>query len=98
VVDLRTISPLDEATVLESVGRTGRLVVVHDAAGPFGPGAEVAALVAEHAFDALRAPVARVAAPFAPAPFAKGLEHAYYPTPERIAAAARAVVGEVPVA
>jgi acetoin:2,6-dichlorophenolindophenol oxidoreductase subunit beta len=98
VLDLRTISPLDEAAILESVGRTGRLVVVHDAAGPFGPGAEIAALVAEHAFDALRAPVARVAAPFAPAPFAKGLEHAYYPTPERIASVARAVVGGVPVA
>ena len=103
VIDLRTISPLDEAAILESVGRTGRLVVVHDAAGPFGPGAEIAALVAEHAFDALRAPVARVAAPFAPAPFANQLEHAYYATPERIAATAAAVVANqdersVPVA
>jgi len=76
---------------------------VHDAAGPFGPGAEIAAVVAEHAFDVLRAPIARVAAPFAPAPFANQLEHAYYPTPERIAAAASAVVASsggrsVPVA
>jgi len=94
VVDLRTISPLDEAAILESVGRTGHLVVVHDAAGPFGPGAEVAALAAEHAFDALQGPVARVTAPFAPAPFANQLEHAYYPTAERIAGAARAALKE----
>jgi acetoin:2,6-dichlorophenolindophenol oxidoreductase subunit beta len=94
VVDLRTISPLDEAAVLDSVGRTGHLVVVHDAAGPFGPGAEVAALVAEHAFDALQGPIMRVTAPFAPAPFANQLEHAYYPTAERIAGAARAALKE----
>ena len=98
VLDLRTISPLDEGAILASVAKTGRLAVVHDAAGPFGPGAEVAAVVAEHGFDSLRAPVARVTAPFAPAPFAKGLEHAYYPTPERIAAAAAALLGEAAVA
>jgi pyruvate dehydrogenase E1 component beta subunit len=85
VLDLRTISPLDEAAILSSVAKTGRLVIVHDAAGPFGPGAEVAALVAEHGFDSLQGPVVRLTAPFAPAPFAKGLEEAYYPTPERIA-------------
>jgi pyruvate dehydrogenase E1 component beta subunit len=85
VLDLRTISPLDETAILDSVAKTGHLVVVHDAAGPFGPGAEIAALVAEHGFDTLRGPVARLTAPFAPAPFAKGLEDAYYPTPERIA-------------
>jgi acetoin:2,6-dichlorophenolindophenol oxidoreductase subunit beta len=84
VVDLRTISPLDARTILESVERTGRLVVVHDAAGPYGPGAEVAAIVAEHALGYLRAPVVRLTAPFAPAPFSTALEHAYYPTPERI--------------
>jgi len=98
VLDLRTISPLDEAAILMSVARTGHLVVVHDAAGPFGPGAEIVALVAEHGFDSLRGPVTRLTAPFAPAPFAKGLENAYYPTPERIAAAAAALVGEAAVA
>lgn len=98
VIDLRTISPLDETAILESVTRTGHLVVVHDASGPFGPGAEIAALVAEHAFDALRGPVARVTPPFAPAPFADQLEHAYYPTADRIAAVARMAVGEVRVA
>jgi pyruvate dehydrogenase E1 component beta subunit len=92
VIDLRTISPLDENAILESVERTGHLVVVHDAAGPFGPGAEICALVAERGFSSLRGPVARVTAPFAPAPFANQLEHDYYPTADRIAALARATV------
>jgi pyruvate dehydrogenase E1 component beta subunit len=98
VLDLRTISPLDEAAILASVAKTGRLVVVHDAAGPFGPGAEVAALVAEHGFDRLRGPVTRITAPFAPAPFAKGLEELYYPSPQRIAATTAALLGEAAVA
>lgn len=92
VVDLRSISPLDVTTVVESVVRTGRLLVVQDAAGPYGPGAEVAAQVAEHAFGDLVAPVGRLSAPFAPAPFSTALEHAYYPTAERIAAVAQALV------
>jgi len=92
VVDLRTISPLDQAAILESVSRTGHLLVVHDAAGPFGPGAEICAIVAEHAFGDLKAPVARLTAPFAPAPFANQLEHAYYPTAARIAAVAQQVL------
>lgn len=96
VVDLRTINPLDVDTVLGSVAKTGRLVVVHDAAGPYGPGAELCAVVAEHAFGDLRSPVLRLAAPFAPAPFATRLEHAYYPTPERIAAAVGSLLGASP--
>jgi pyruvate/2-oxoglutarate/acetoin dehydrogenase E1 component len=90
VIDLRTISPLDEGTILESVRRTGRLVVVHDASKQFGPGAEICAVVVEHAFRALRAPVARVTPPFAPAPFADQLERDYFPTANRIAEVARA--------
>jgi pyruvate/2-oxoglutarate/acetoin dehydrogenase E1 component len=98
VVDLRTLSPLDEVAILESVGRTRHLVVVHDAAGPYGPGAEVVALVAERGFASLSGAAMRVTAPFAPAPFASQLEHAYYPDAERIASAARAAVGEVATA
>ncbi|MFS8497614.1 MAG: alpha-ketoacid dehydrogenase subunit beta [Micromonosporaceae bacterium] len=79
VVDLRTISPLDERTVLESVSRTGRLVVVHDSPAPYGAGAEIAALVAEKAFAHLRAPVRRVTTPFAPTPFPPHLEEAFFP-------------------
>lgn len=90
VIDLRTISPLDEDTILQSVRRTGRLVVVHDASKQFGPGAEVCAVVAEHAFASLRAPVARVTPPFAPAPFADQLERDYFPTADRIVEVARA--------
>jgi pyruvate/2-oxoglutarate/acetoin dehydrogenase E1 component len=94
VVDLRTIMPLDREAVLESVGRTGRLMIVHDASGPYGPGAEISAVVAEHGFASLRAPIVRLTAPFAPAPFATRLEHAFYPAPDRIAAAAADLLGE----
>ena len=93
VLDLRTISPLDEDAILRSVARTGRLVVVHDAVGPFGAGAEISALVAERGFDTLRAPIRRVAAPFAPVPFPPGLEAAYFPQADRIACVARELVG-----
>ncbi len=89
VVDLRSLSPLDEDTLLASARKTGRVVVAHDAVGRYGPGAEVAALVAEHAFDKLRAPVRRVAAPFAPVPAPTPLERAYYPQTSALAAAAR---------
>jgi pyruvate/2-oxoglutarate/acetoin dehydrogenase E1 component len=92
VVDLRTLSPLDEATVLASLARTGRLVVVHDAVGPYGGGAEIAALAAGPGFASLKAPVRRVTAPFAPVPFPPALEAAYFPQVEDIVAACREVV------
>ncbi|MPZ60562.1 MAG: alpha-ketoacid dehydrogenase subunit beta [Propionibacteriales bacterium] len=92
VVDVRSISPLDEATILASVAKTGRLVVVHDAVSPAGVGAEIAALAAGQGFDTLRAPVVRVTAPFAPVPFAKHLETAYYPQADDVVAAARRVL------
>ncbi|MGE0304350.1 MAG: alpha-ketoacid dehydrogenase subunit beta [Acidimicrobiia bacterium] len=93
VVDLRTIMPLDANAVLSSVARTGHVVIVHDAAGPYGPGAEISATIAEHGFGHLRAPIVRVTAPFAPAPFATRLEHAFYPADARIAAAAAELLG-----
>ncbi len=77
VVDLRTISPLDVDTILASVIRTGRCLVVHEDNISFGVGAEVAALVAEHAFFDLDAPVRRLATADVPAfPFAPPLEDA----------------------
>ncbi len=79
IVDLRTLVPLDEATVLESVRKTGRLVVLHEATRTGGFGGEIAALVAEKAFDALKAPVKRVTAPDIPVPFSKPLEDFYMP-------------------
>ncbi len=92
VIDLRTLSPMDEDTVLTSLKRTGRLVVVHDAVGPCGYGAEVCALAAEKAYPQLRAPVVRVTAPFTPVPFEPGLEQIYFPQAPKIAAAVRGAV------
>jgi acetoin:2,6-dichlorophenolindophenol oxidoreductase subunit beta len=94
VIDLRSLKPLDEAAILASARRTGRVVVVHEASRPCGVGAEVAALVAEHAFDALQAPVRRLAGPDAPAPSSWPLEQAFVPQPDAIVAAALALAGE----
>jgi pyruvate/2-oxoglutarate/acetoin dehydrogenase E1 component len=93
VLDLRTISPLDTAAILRSLEKTGRIVIVHDAVGPFGGGAEVAAVAASEGFHALRAPIRRVTAPFAPVPLPAHLEEAYYPQAADVAAAVLEVVG-----
>ncbi|MEW6475728.1 MAG: dehydrogenase E1 component subunit alpha/beta [Actinomycetota bacterium] len=85
LIDLRTISPLDRATVLESVGKTNRLLIAHEAVTDFGVGAELAALAADEAFWLLDAPVRRVGAPFIPAPYAPNLERLWLPNAERIA-------------
>ncbi len=90
VVDLRTISPLDHRTILDSASRTGRVLVVHEDNVSFGVGAEVAAIVAEEAFYDLDAPVRRLAMPDVPAmPFAGPLEQALLITTARIVEAAR---------
>lgn len=85
VIDLRTLSPLDIGTVVESVRKTSRVVVAHEAVRFGGFGAEVAAQIQEEAFDYLDAPVGRVAAPFSPVPFTPALEQKYLPDPQRIA-------------
>ena len=85
VIDLRSIKPLDAASVLESAQRTGRVLVVHEASRSFGVGAEVAALVAEHAFGRLKAPVRRLGVPGVPIPYSRPLEQAVIPSVERIA-------------
>lgn len=84
VIDLRTLKPLDEATLLASVRKTGRAIVVHEAGALCGLGAEVAALLSEKAFDALRAPVVRITGPDAPAPSSYALEQAFMPQPAAI--------------
>jgi pyruvate dehydrogenase E1 component beta subunit len=84
VIDLRSIVPLDTDTILESVGRTGRLVVVDEDYLSFGLSGEVIARVAEADPAMLRAPAARVAVPDLPIPYARSLEYAVLPTPERI--------------
>ena len=88
IIDLRTISPWDEATVLASVAKTGRCLIVHEAVTPFGVGAEIAAVLSSELFGVLKAPVKRLGAPFAPVPFSRPLEAAFVPSPDRIAAAA----------
>ena len=90
VVDLRTVRPIDRETVLESVRRTNRVLVVHEDNLTGGIGAEVSAIIAEYAFDSLDAPIMRCAGPDIPAmPFAPPLEAAYMPTADKIADALR---------
>jgi pyruvate/2-oxoglutarate/acetoin dehydrogenase E1 component len=95
VVDLRTISPLDTETILNSLAKTGRLVIVHDAVSPYGGGAEIAAVAAGEGFEHLNAPVRRVTPPFAHVPFAPDLEIAYYPQVADVVDAVRETVGEL---
>jgi 2-oxoisovalerate dehydrogenase E1 component beta subunit len=92
VIDLRTLCPLDRETFLASVRRTGRALVVHEAHLTGGFGAEVAAIIAEHAFDALDAPVTRVASLDVPIPFAAPLEDAVLPDEDKIYRAAVSVL------
>jgi 2-oxoisovalerate dehydrogenase E1 component beta subunit len=95
VIDLRTISPLDRDTVLSSVCRTGRLLIVHEDNISFGVGAEVAAIVAEEAFYDLDAPVRRLAMPDVPAmPYNQTQEGELLIEADDIAAAARALLEE----
>jgi pyruvate/2-oxoglutarate/acetoin dehydrogenase E1 component len=93
VIDVRSLVPLDIETIVGSVRRTGRAVVVHEAVLPFGAGAEVAAQISELAFDALHAPVVRVGAPPVPMPFSPPLESACIPDSDDVVAAVRNVVG-----
>ena len=90
VIDLRTISPLDKETIFQSVEKTSRLVVAHEAVKAFGVGAEVAAMVCEEMIDRLSAPVARVGAPFVPSPF--NLENLYLPNSDDVVKAVRKVM------
>ncbi len=92
VVDLETLVPLDEETLLEAVRATGRAIVVYEAMRTGGFGAEVAARIAEGAIDYLKAPVLRVAGLDAPYPPWAGLEAYYRPTPKRVLAALRRVL------
>jgi acetoin:2,6-dichlorophenolindophenol oxidoreductase subunit beta len=89
LIDLRTISPIDEATVLASVEKTGRAVIVHEAVKAFGVGAELSARIHETLFQRLKAPVQRVGSAFCPVPFARKLEAAFLFSQADIEAAVR---------
>lgn len=93
VVDPRTLTPLDEDTILESVKKTHRLVVVTEEVGHAGSSAEIAARVAEKAFDYLDAGIRRVTAPFSPVPFSPALEGHFIPSEAKIMEAVRSVLG-----
>lgn len=94
VLDLRSLKPLDTPAILQSIRKTGRLLIVHEASAMCGVGAEVAALVAEQAFDALRAPIVRITGPDAPAPSSHVLEQAFAPQERAIVAAATRLMDE----
>ncbi|MDR3589233.1 MAG: alpha-ketoacid dehydrogenase subunit beta [Negativicutes bacterium] len=91
VLDPRTLIPLDKESILYSVGKTGKLVIVHEAVKIGGFGGEIAAMVAEEGFDLLDAPIKRVAMPFTPIPFAPVLEKAVIPSEESIVAAVKSL-------
>lgn len=93
LIDLRSIRPLDSATILTSVRKTGRLLVADTSWELYGVASEVAALVAEQAFQALKAPVRRITLPDCPAPVSQPLEAAFYPKASTIARAALTLLG-----
>lgn len=93
VVDMRTLCPLDRRSMVRSVARTGRAVVADECHLSFGVGAELAATLAQDAFEHLKAPVQRVATPDVPVPYSPQLESALVVSPEKIAAAVLALPG-----
>ena len=98
VLDPRTTSPLDTDSIIEAVEDTGRLVVVDEASPRCNMATDVSALVAEHAFGALKAPIRMVCPPHVPVPFSPALEDAYLPDAAKIMAAVRSVMARAPVA
>jgi acetoin:2,6-dichlorophenolindophenol oxidoreductase subunit beta len=98
VIDLRTLKPLDEGTVLRSVHKTGRLIIVHEANRLCGIGAEIAAIVSEKAFDALTAPIVRLTGPDAPSAASRLLDQAAAPGVGSIREAALRVVEQAEAA
>ncbi|MGE4410562.1 MAG: alpha-ketoacid dehydrogenase subunit beta [Sphingobium sp.] len=88
LLDLRTTSPLDEEAILDSVEQTGRLLIVDEAPPRCSLATDLSALVAQKAFASLKAPIQMVTPPHSPVPFARELESAYLPSPDKIVAAA----------
>lgn len=91
VVDLRTLLPLDRELILDTVRKTGKVLIVHEATLTGGLGGEIAALIAEHAFSSLDAPIKRLGAIDAPVPFAPTLEEEHLPNADKILKALRAL-------
>ena len=93
VIDLRTTSPIDEETILDSAEKTGRVVVLDEATPRCSIARDVAALIGEQRFRSLKAPVKTITAPHVPVPFSDALEDLYIPSREKIEAAVREVAG-----
>ena len=93
VIDPRSLSPLDEETILNSVKKTHRLLIVHEEVKFAGSGAEIAAIAAEKAFDYLDAPIVRIGAPYTPVPFSPALEQEFIPSEEKIIQAVKTMMG-----
>jgi pyruvate dehydrogenase E1 component beta subunit len=93
VIDLRSVCPFDDELILNSVRKTGRLVIADTGWRSFGIGAEIAARVAESAPQSLKAPVRRITLPDVPTPCSPTLEKIYYPTAEEIVAAVNGMMG-----
>jgi acetoin:2,6-dichlorophenolindophenol oxidoreductase subunit beta len=93
LIDLRTVAPWDRETVLASVAKTGRALIVHEAVTPFGAGAEISSILNEELFGKLKAPVKRLGGAFCPVPYSKPLEDAFAPRTADIVAAAKSLLG-----
>ena len=91
VIDLKTIMPLDIQTILDSAKKTGRVITVHEAVRTCGMGAEISALVSEHAMEYMKAPILRVTGFDTPFPYT--LEHVYLPDAARVVMAIEKVMG-----
>ncbi len=94
LIDLRTIAPFDIETILISVQKTKRAVIVHEAPGPFGVGAEISSKITESLFSELEAPIRRVCGSFNPVPYAQVLESAHIPRVEKITQVVREVISK----
>jgi len=91
VLDLRTLLPLDEDAILTTAAKTGKVLVLHEATRTGGPGGEIAALIAERAFEYLDAPVVRLAPPDTPVPYSPPLEEYFLPNADKVGKAIRAL-------
>lgn len=92
VIDLRSLYPIDSTTILQSIDKTGRLVIVEEDVGFCGWGAEIAAQAADSEIYALKSPIKRIAAPFSPLPFSPVLERAYIPSVQRVYSTVRSLL------
>ena len=93
VIDMLSLSPMDEEIVLESVTKTNRIVIVDEDTPRCNMASDIAALVADRAFDSLDAPVKRVTGPHTPVPYSKPLEDAFVPSPEDVVATTVKLLG-----